>query len=361
MRVIVGLCAILFYSACGARSTQKPLTDHDAARVLISKQDLPHAYDLGLEIEGRSGEDYIAFTPQGNLDQLRKIVPSVIVQTENIADEIDEHFKNHPELVDSSYNWDRVQQDAMAWSQAHSDFVIVEVYGKSTGNRPLTAIRISSRDRKGSDAPGIMITGATHGNEILTVDTVMGIAKHVIQNYESSRIQAIVASHDIWFIPVVSPDSYVARQRYVDSVDPNRDYPWPERPTRETTNVIKSLMNFFDAREMHGSLDYHSVASVVMWPWAYTYNKPSDDAKFRSIARSMAETSNYRTGQISEVMYIAKGSSCDYYYWKQNTLAMAIELSQSLPTAQSSGEQMVRENLESTLKFMEAVVKDHGI
>ena len=89
-------------------------------------------------------------------------------------------------------------------------------------------------------------------------------------------------------------------------------------------------MDFAVAKNIQGSVDIHSTAGVIMYPWAYTEQAVSG-AMFpviRDLTERMAEANGYQTGQISDVMYVAKGSSADFYLWKINTVALAIELSQ---------------------------------
>ena len=53
-----------------------------------------------------------------------------------------------------------------------------------------------------------------------------------------------------------------------------------------------------------------------MYPWAYTKEPPtvSDLAKFEVIGKNIAAVNKYRVGQISKIIYVAKGSSADYWY-----------------------------------------------
>jgi hypothetical protein len=40
----------------------------------------------------------------------------------------------------------------------------------------------------------------------------------------------------------------------------------------------------------------------------------------------MAKDNQYKAGQISTTIYVAEGSSADYFYWKSGTKAVAVEI-----------------------------------
>ena len=359
MRIILSACAISHLMlGCGALNLKKTVTKSDStARLRVSSADLNDIDTSNFEIEGRVGNDVYIFAKPSQMSQIFKTLPSAIIEANDITSELHQRLEDQPEVTAALYTLDKVNADLLKWGQNYPGMTDLVTYGQSTQGRSLVALRITNKARRDA-APAVMITGATHGNEILTVDTVMGIASHILTNAQrDTRLSHILDTKEVWFVPVVSPDSYVAQTRQVDGVDPNRDYPWPENPSKNATKVIKALTDFFDARDFVATLDYHSVASVVMWPWAYTEEAPSDVQSFKAIAQSMSEANGYRIGQISDVMYIAKGSSADYYYWKKKSKAMAVELSRQFPTLRSSGDDMVRENLESTLRFIENASK----
>ena len=340
-------------AGCGAKRHAE--TTGQTARFVLPPESAFQANELGLAIEGQNEQGQLyGFGDASLTKQVFAAIPQSTIESSDIAGDLKRYLEQNPKIANGIYTWDRVTSDLTAWSKAYPDQTEAVEYGRTADNRPLLAFHIKGKKAL-QDNSGIMITGATHGNEILTVDTVMGITNYVLTNLQSPRITAILAKHDLWLIPVVSPDSYVDKDRYVEGVDPNREYPWPAKPQRDTTPVIKSLMKFFDGHKMAATLDYHSVAKVVMWPWAYTTTKANDETKFMAIAKKMTDANRYKSGQIAKVMYIAAGSSADYYYWKQGSMAMAVELSKGTPTSATTGEEMAKENLESTLGFLEMV------
>lgn len=55
---------------------------------------------------------------------------------------------------------------------------------------------------------------------------------------------------------------------------------------------------------------------------------------------------------LSKVIYVAKGSSADYYYWKLGERSLGIEIRQD--GSPSFIPRMIKENRESTWRFIES-------
>jgi hypothetical protein len=227
-------------------------------------------------------------------------------------------------------------------------------YGKSMEGRELFSLRLFTKTGP-TKKPQLVITSATHGDELITVEVVFGILDALVSQYgRDARITKIVDEHELYFLPVINPDGYIRQQRYANGVDPNREYPWPEKPDRNPNPAIKAVMSFFQSHDIKASIDYHSTGGMIMYPWAYTYDSvPADDkSAFHELTKKMAAHNGYQYGSISKVIYVAKGSSADYYYWKFGTKALGIEIKSD--GSSSLIPSMVKENLESTLRFIES-------
>lgn len=221
----------------------------------------------------------------------------------------------------------------------HPDIAQLERYGTSEQGRPLYALKLSDNVATDEDEPELMLTSATHGDEIITVEVLLTLIEEMVAGYGTDpRFSAMIDDHELYVIPVVNADGFAARARYAGGVDPNRDYPWPEMPTRTSTACIRDLIAFFHTRDFAGSLDLHASGKLVMYPWAYTRTSvDSGDAQtMDALGRAMAAENRYTVGPIARVIYVAKGSSADYYYWKNRSIAMAAELttSKAPPTSQ---------------------------
>jgi|GEM_PF-1076013 len=320
--------------------------------VPMGDQILADRIAASFDAEGiKDGAMVVYATPtQGQL--LRQIAPRAWLDTPDIQAEIAAELDLREEGTPELYNYPKVQQRLQELAENHPDIAEVIQYGTSTAGRNLAAIRVTAPG-KSENRSAVMITGATHGNEILTVDVVMALIEESIDGYAANaRFRTMLESKILYFVPIVSPDSYVVNSREVDGVDPNRQYPWPDNPNRNPTRVIDAIMDFSATLALAGSIDFHSTAAMIMYPWAWTRDYPADRAKYETVTRDMAAANRYQAGQISRILYVAQGSSADYYYWKYGSISLGIELSQGSP---SGVNQVIQENRESTWRFVEAM------
>ncbi|MFM8315585.1 MAG: M14 family zinc carboxypeptidase, partial [Deltaproteobacteria bacterium] len=147
------------------------------------------------------------------------------------------------------------------------------------------------------------------------------------------------------------------KERYANGVDPNRDYPWPQDVNHASNPCISSIMKFYESHHIKASIDFHAYGEMIMYPWAYTYNSlPSlEDNIFDKVTTRMAQFNGYVHGQISKVIYVAQGSSADYYHWKHQAWALGIEVGNQKVPSLSQVPAIIKENLDSTWTFIESI------
>lgn len=291
---------------------------------------------------------------------LEIIIPSIYIQdAEKITGtkakiiEKDIHEKFTKERLDEYPSYEEVQNQMKKWAADYPSFVKLEQYGSSTSSLPLFVLKVSDNVNQDEDEPSVLLTAATHGDEVITVKVMLAIMKKVIEgNGAIDEITELVENREIWFIPVVSPDGYTKRQRYVGWTDPNRDFPWQQDPEHKSIDCIQGLRDLFNKHNFDASADYHASGRMYMYPWAYTKESPSKAKDFDIIAKGMAKYNGYVYGQISKVIYIAKGSSCDYFYWKHKTKSFAVEVGTSKIPHGSEIDRVIAENVDAALYFI---------
>jgi hypothetical protein len=249
-----------------------------------------------------------------------------------------------------------MEQKLKQFQTQYPELATLETYGTSRQNRPEYVMTITSK-KAGFAKPDLMITAATHGNETITVDVVLGLMNKLLAGYgKDQRITDMVDQHTLRFVPAVCVDSYVAQTRENEGRDPNRDYPYPSVPSRSSVGCTRDIMAFADSHDLAGSMDYHAAASMIMFPWAYTYSHipQADYQKLDQLTTYMAEANGFEHGDIASTIYVAPGSSADYYYWKKHTMATAIEVSHDYAASGEHFDDIVTENTESTWRFIES-------
>lgn len=255
-------------------------------------------------------------------------------------------------------NLSSVRKKMRDMAQLYPNFTKLEVYGQSS-NHALEALVVTPQRSDQIERKRVMITAATHGDELITVEILLSFMERFLQSLDQGVASSSV---EIIFVPVVSPESYEVGQRYVRGIDPNRSFPLPMQRYRQHTDglalddllpqrfietwkgyqhsrgpsghgrrlqCVDNLIALAGKYKISGSLDLHAAGRFVMHPWGYTTHPiqdPDKRAKFESLTRSMASPSGYRYGQISRVIYVAKGSSADYFFDFLGAKAVAIEI-----------------------------------
>ena len=253
-------------------------------------------------------------------------------------------------------DFNQVQDELKALELKYPTIAKLEIYGTTTSGHNLYVLKVSDNVQQDEDEPELLITSATHGDEIITVEVEMEIINLLLQNYEKDpRLTKMINEKELFFIPVVNPQGYSQRDRYANNTDPNRDYPYPGHENKKSVDCIEAIRKWFHSRDIKGSIDLHAYGKLIMFPWAYTKKAPlkEDENIFQYLTNSMAEFNKYEAGQISKIIYVAKGSSADYYYWKNKTLALGVELSTSKAPPFRSVPKVIEESKEMIWRFIE--------
>jgi hypothetical protein len=219
--------------------------------------------------------------------------------------------------------------------------------GVTHEGRVLWAIKVSDNPDVQEDEPEVLFDGLHHAREPITVSVCLNTLNYLCRNYGADPyITYLVDNRQIWFVPIVNPDGYVYNETTMPAgggmwrknrrdnggsygVDPNRNYPYQwggvgssGNPTSDTYRgpyagsepEVQSMMNFIEAHQFICHQSYHSVAGMVLIPWAYTNDHTDDDALFRAIGEEMARDNGYDVGQAGEILYNCSGVTCDWSY-----------------------------------------------
>lgn len=352
-RIIASVGAVLALTGCQQK-------DDGQAEVLPTYQvdaSLAGKFDVVSRLANGSFEVVV---PEDRKAELQKLAPGAQIVNEDLngpAREAD------PELYDVA----AMERKLRDFAARFPNLVKLETYGTSANGRPEYVMTMTAPTSTSPhivrDTPEVMITGATHGNEVITVEVVLGLMERMLNGYGTNeRFTRMLDNTVIKWIPAACVDGYAARSRNVQGLDPNRDYAWPEQPNREPrTSCIQHLTSYFHTlTNPVGTMDFHAQGSMIMFPWAYTYDPiPQPDlGEMDQLTTRMAEINRFRHGSISRTIYVAKGSSADYYYWKKDTVSVAIEVSHNLAPQREEIADIVEENAESTWRFVEHFIPE---
>lgn len=201
--------------------------------------------------------------------------------------------------------YDEVIDLLKTWHENAPEITEFDTYGETSRGTPLYYLRVGTPGTK-----KVLIHACIHGDERLAAASTLWIMRKYLHDYgRDEDITWLVKNRDVYFIPVMSPDTYL-RQRWVEGVDPNRDYPSPRRPNRHSSSPVSRMMDFHKKHKFSGVISGHTTGRVYLWPSLCTGN---DLEEHRTLAREMGELSNYSARPISSS---EAGYEIDWYYWQ---------------------------------------------
>jgi len=319
-------------------------------KIKLGHQNIDRIADQ-FEIVAKDRENFKIYVHQKKQKQFLKLAPDAILVNQNI------HHNLNSFAAEQGYKkYSDVEKYLNQLVNKYPKIFSLEKFGVTKENRSLLVLKLNTANQQNTKKE-VMITGATHGDELMPVEVLLKLIDELAANYEvNERITQLLDSKIIYFIPVVSPDSFDSRSRYVEGNDPNRSYPWPNGLNNKPVGVIASLINFFHQHDIKASIDFHAYGRLVMYPWGYTRNAPesaTDVNVMSNVVERMSHENNYEHGQISTTIYVAKGNSADYYYWKNKTLAIAVEIGDDKIPPITKLDQYVKESREMFYQFLE--------
>jgi hypothetical protein len=188
----------------------------------------------------------------------------------------------------------------------------VMVVGTSVEGREIRALRIGS----GAGRASVLVTGTQHAREWASPMVTMGFADGLARLGHDPQLRAITDAVDVYVIPVVNADGYVAshngwrmQRKNMNprcGVDLNRNfdiafgmgapqggcddenYPGAGAFSEPETQAIKRLAESLPNLRLF--LDYHAPAEQVMIPFAHTRQRPDGYQKSVAWAQLYSDT-----------------------------------------------------------------------
>lgn len=257
--------------------------------------------------------------------------------------------------------------------------------GKTHEGRDIFMIKISDNVNQQEDEPAVLITGAHHARESASPMTVTRFMFYLLENYETStRVQNIVNNREMYFIPIINFDSYVANHRSYpngggmirknqNGVDLNRNYgpmkywnypnsgsstsPWSQTYrgsapfSEKETQVVRDFV--LSKKNIRTCLNYHTYSNLLIYPLgirdqiAHNY--------YRGMASRMTQKNGYRIGTAEYLLYAVRGVSDDWFH-DVGVFAMTPEVgsgSDGFWPGPSRMVKLVEENIEMCLQIAE--------
>lgn len=215
-------------------------------------------------------------------------------------------------------------------------FCKLETLGLSHQNRLVLAMKISDSAALDQTEPALYFDGAIHGDEKIAWAVCFEFIKYIVLNYyDNVIVNQLVNNREIWVVPMINPDGYVASSRYNSrTVDLNRNYGWMWGNESYcgasvfSENEANLFYNLFWRQPFVIYTSYHAGTLYISNPWSYTiYDSIPEKFNIWHLSQGYSQRgNNYPYGQSSIGMYPINGSSKDFAYGMQGDVSWSIEL-----------------------------------
>jgi carboxypeptidase T len=370
---IVTLAATLIALASGAFAASDPfssapasvagrLIDNDS-RLWVSveapsREDRSAVAAAGVSIEEIAAGKAAGFATPEAIEALRKT--GLAFRTASLSRRF--VALDFPKEDAAFHNYSELAADMASVAASAKDLATFFSIGKSLNGRELMAIRLNTtaRGMEPSSKPGIVFLGTHHAREHLSTEVPFLLVKHLIENRSKPEVAKLLATRDVYFIPLVNPDGaeydidgdiyHMHRKNMRGNangsigVDLNRNYGfhWGEGGASPSPNSdtyrgpapfsepeSQAVKAFVESRKnLKILLSYHTYSELILYPWGHSYN-PLPDAKalsaYKAMAQKMASWTGY-TPQQSSQLYIASGDTTDWAWGELGIFSFTFEL-----------------------------------
>ncbi|VDN04591.1 unnamed protein product [Thelazia callipaeda] len=262
------------------------------------------------------------------------------------------------------HRYDRIVDYLKMLSNQYPNLAEVFNIARTYEGRKMVAIKIGNNL---SFKPAIFIDAGIHAREWIAPAVALYIASKLITKYgRDSDVTRMVDNFDWYIVPVANPDGYeysmtydrlwrktrsknITVNKWCIGADANRNwgYRWGETGANhspcsctypgsapfsevETAGIRDFLI--YQVPELKIYISLHSYGQLILAPWGYTNDKPNNHHDQEYAASLAVEAirnktgAKYNYGTISELMYLASGTSIDYMQDKGVPYIYAIEL-----------------------------------
>jgi subtilisin-like proprotein convertase family protein len=254
-------------------------------------------------------------------------------------------------------------------ASAHPTLCRLDSIGASLQGRALWFMKISDNVNLQEDEPEFKYISTMHGDEPVGTELCLYLIEYLMDNYGTDPLATfLVDETEIWIMPMMNPDGNALHQRYnYNGVDLNRNFPdFVDDPVNDTTGrerETKLIMLWEEPQTSILSVNFHTGALVVNYPWDCTWDYNPDDTLFHHISLTYSSTNlpmwnspSFENGVTRGVeWYLIYGGMQDWNYYWMGCNEVTIELSNIKWPDASTLPDYWDDNRESMLNYMARV------
>ena len=266
------------------------------------------------------------------------------------------------------------------FAETYPGICLLDTIGTSIYGKLVLALKISDNAAADETEPEVFYSSTMHGDETGGFILMLRLADYLLKNYGTdTRVTNLVDNLEIWINPLANPDGTYRTGNTITSptrtnangYDLNRNFPDPgTNPVRQKETL--DMMKFLKAHRFVISVNFHSGAEVVNYPWDRWSRLHADNNWFYNISRKYADTvhlyappdyMNFRDNGVTNGYrwYSILGGRQDYVTWELQGREVTIELHDTYVTPAGQLDMLWQYNWRSLLGYLEnALYGVHG-
>jgi len=239
-----------------------------------------------------------------------------------------------------------------------SQQLVKQQIGTSFEKRPIYAYILGTREGRLRRPPQTLLTALTHAREPAGLTVLLYFLGHMLDKFRNGDPDAVyvLENREIWFVPFVNPDGYVANQGLRSKVIRKNRRPTCRDSTKGGVDINRNFAehwssSFGGCDEEHGgtkpfsepetqalkkiceennfktAMNFHAFGEMLTHPynWATRESLPLDDS---AVYKEIAKVFRFPTfgPAIKTVGYTASGESDDWMYGVRHIISMSPEV-----------------------------------
>lgn len=197
-----------------------------------------------------------------------------------------------------------INSQLQRWREQAPEITEVGTYGKTSKGTPCNYFRIGTKDK-----PKILIHSGLCGDEEFPVIANMQLIHRLLSDYQADEeVTWLVENRDIYFIPVVSPDTYL-QTRKIENIDPQTNFPSYKRMNPQPPSATLVLMQWASQQKFKGVLNNHAPGEKLLPP---EICKAQDYEAICGLIDKMTGRNGYITSRVDKSD--GTGNDVDWFY-----------------------------------------------
>jgi hypothetical protein len=278
-------------------------------------------------------------------------------------------------------DYDSMTQSLQNFHSMYPDITELYTLGQSVQGRELWAMLITENPGVPADKPAFKYVSTMHGDEPDGTPIMLALIERLLTGYMvEPRITELVNETEIWIVPLMNPDRYMASRGNANGIDLNRNFPvFPNEftgfafdgaPLRDEGREPETqhVMRWSADRNFVLSANIHTGALVVNYPYDddgmgsnFSPTPDQDIFEYVSLVYAMNNPPMFASTQFENGItngadwFRITGGMQDWNYRYLSCKEVTLELAVSKTPQVSRLPQLWENNEESLLAYMEQV------